>query len=114
MEKISQKHFTDERSLFSSKELEVEGCTFSNGESPLKESTDIVVNKCTFEWKYPLWYCHKVIVKDSELKLTGRSGIWYTEDIEMSKTKVDAPKTFRRSKNIKITETKFSKADENY
>ena len=112
MEKITQKHFNDERSLFASKELEVEECTFSDGESPLKESSDIVVNKCTFQWKYPLWYCHKVVVKDTELKLTARSGIWYTEDIEMSKTKVIAPKTFRRSNKIKLSEVKFLNADE--
>ena len=112
MEKITQKHFSDERSLFSSKELEVEKCRFSQGESPLKESRDIVVNKCTFEWKYPLWYCRKVVVKDTEFKETARSGIWYTEDIEMSKTKVFAPKTFRRSNKIKISETNFLNAEE--
>lgn len=112
MEKVSQKHFCEERALFSSKELEVEECSFSDGESPLKESHDIVVNKCSFEWKYPLWYCKKVIVKETEFQLTARSGIWYTEDIEMSKTKVIAPKTFRRSKNIKIEETKFLTAKE--
>ena len=112
MEKITQKHFNDERSLFSSKELEVEECVFSDGESPLKESSDIIVNKCTFEWKYPLWYCKKVVVKDSEWKQTARSGIWYTEDISMSKTKVIAPKTFRRSKKVKIEETTFPNAEE--
>ena len=112
MEKITQKHFNNERSLFSSKELEVEECSFSDGESPLKESSDIVVNKCTFEWKYPLWYCHKVVVKDSEIKFTARSGIWYTEDLEMSKTKVIAPKTFRRSDNLKISEVNFPNASE--
>ena len=112
MEKISNKHFNDERSLFSSQELEVEKCTFSDGESPLKESRDILVNHCTFQWKYPLWYCHKVVVKDSDIQFTARSGIWYTEDIEMSKTKVDAPKTFRRAKKIRISETNFPHADE--
>ena len=112
MEKITQKHFNDERSLFTSKELEVEECVFSDGESPLKESCDIVVNKCTFEWKYPLWYCQKVVVNETEFKVTARSGIWYTSDLEMKKCKMNAPKTFRRSNNIKIEETKFPKADE--
>lgn len=112
MEKISKQHFSDERSLFSSKELEVEECTFSDGESPLKESSDIIVNNSTFEWKYPLWYCTNVVVKDSLWKPTARSGIWYTNNIEMSKTQIDAPKTFRRSNKIRITETKFSDAKE--
>ena len=112
MKKILKKHFNEERSLFCSKELELEECVFTDGESPLKESSDLIVNKCSFEWKYPLWYCHRVVVKDSEFKLTGRSGVWYTEDIEMSKTNVIAPKTFRKSSKIKLSEVKFSNASE--
>ena len=112
MEKISQKHFKEERSLFSSKELEIEECTFSDGESPLKESRDLLLNKCTFEWKYPLWYCHKVAVKDSTFKETARSGIWYTEDINMSKSIIYAPKEFRRASKVILSEVKFLKADE--
>ena len=56
MEKYSKQHFNEERALFSSRDILVEECEFSEGESPLKESRDIEVDKCVFHWKYPLWY----------------------------------------------------------
>lgn len=31
-----------------------------------------------------------------------RSGIWYTENIDISNTIIEAPKTFRRAKGIKL------------
>ena len=37
--------FTDERSLFGSRDLDLNGCVFENGESPLKESRDIRVTE---------------------------------------------------------------------
>ena len=112
MEKIYQKHFNDERSLFSTKDASIEECTFSDGESPLKESSDIQAIDCTFEWKYPLWYTTNVVLKDSELKFTARSGLWYVDNIEVSKTLIDAPKAFRYSKHIVLSETHFNHADE--
>ena len=107
MEKITNQHYSDERSLFASQDLIIEECTFKNGESPLKESRNIEVHKSTFYWKYPLWYCKDVLLKNSRLEETARSGIWYTENIEVSKTLILAPKTFRDSKHIILSEVDF-------
>ena len=107
MKKIEQQHFNDERSLFASEDLFIEGCSFSDGESPLKESKNIVVENCSFSWRYPLWYCKNVKLKDSKLEETARSGIWYTENIEVSKTVIAAPKTFRKAKHITLSEVTF-------
>ena len=112
MEKIEQKHFSEERALFSSKDLYLEDCTFSDGESPLKESQDIELYNCVFSWKYPLWYCQNVIIKECELMETARSGIWYTNNINVSRTTINAPKIFRYSKKIVLSEVQFNKGDE--
>ncbi len=112
MEKIENKVFKEERALFSTKEATIEGCKFNDGESPLKESSDLEVNNCVFAWKYPLWYCKNVVLKDSELKETARSGIWYTENIEVSKCLINAPKIFRYSKNITLSEVDFTRGEE--
>ena len=112
MEKITQQHFNEERSLFASKDLYLEECSFSDGESPLKESQDLELKNCSFAWKYPLWYCKNVKMEDSELEETARSGIWYTDNIEVSKTTIDAPKTFRKSNKIKISECHLKNAKE--
>ena len=112
MENISNKKFNEERALFSTKGAQIENCEFVSGESPLKESGDLEIKNCSFSWKYPLWYCQKVKVEESEFKFTGRSGIWYTDDIEVSKTTFDSQKMFRYSTNIRISEVHFNHGDE--
>ena len=107
---ISNKVFEGERSLFSSTNLIIDNCIFQNGESPLKESKDLCINGSTFKWKYPLWYCNNVVVKDSTLEVTARSGIWYTHNITISDTLIEAPKTFRRSSFITLNNVKMPNA----
>ena len=96
--------FTGERALFASSDLEIYDSIFADGESPLKESRNLYLRGCSFKWKYPLWYCKDVTVADSTLLETARSGIWYTENITMTSCLIEAPKTFRRSRGITLTD----------
>ena len=102
MEKYLKQKYTEERALFSLRDSSIEECEFSEGESPLKESRDITVDKSTFKWKYPLWYCKNVKVTQTTFEETARSGIWYTENISLENCNILAPKTFRNSKKIVI------------
>lgn len=102
MQQIKRQTLTGERALFASKALTVVESVFENGESPLKESENITLAECLFKWKYPLWYCNKVDVRDCTLFGTARAGIWYTTDVTMTNCVIEAPKTFRRSQNIKL------------
>ncbi len=108
MKELKGGKYTGERALFTSKQMKISDAIFEDGESPLKESSDIELYSCTFRWKYPLWYCHDIIAKGSVLEETARSGIWYTHNIEMSSCKIDAPKTFRRSTDIRLRDVDFS------
>lgn len=100
MEIIKQKYLSGERALFKSNNLKIEDSIFADGESPLKESKDIEINETIFKWKYPLWYCNDVKVTNSTLLETARSGIWYTKNISIIDSIIEAPKTFRRAQNI--------------
>ena len=112
MKLIENGEFTGERALFASEKLNIKNSRFFDGESPLKESRDILLSGCTFEWKYPLWYSRVVSVKDSYLSYTARSGIWYTNDISIADTKIDAPKTFRRCEGITLNNVEILNAQE--
>ncbi len=112
MKIIRQKLLTGERALYNSEELEIYDSTFADGESPLKESSRILLDNCIFKWKYPLWYCTKINVKNSTLLETARSGIWYTHGIEITDSVIEAPKTFRRSSDIKLKRVSMPKASE--
>ena len=112
MKEIKNKIFKGERPLFASDGIYVEKCVFEDGESPLKESSNIELNNCTFKWKYPLWYCENVKAENCTLEETARAGIWYSNNIELNNCDIDAPKTFRRCDKVTVSNTVFSKAEE--
>ena len=97
---VKQQLLTGERALFASKDLRIEDSIFDDGESPLKESSNIELVNSSFKWKYPLWYCNNVNVKDCYFFEMGRAGVWYTNDINVEDTIIEAPKNFRRCNRL--------------
>lgn len=112
MKRYEQGLFVGERALFGSREVEIVDSVFADGESPLKESEGVRLENSIFKWKYPLWYCKNVFVEGCTLLDTARSGIWYTENIEMVGCTIDAPKTFRRSRGISLSDCTLPRAQE--
>lgn len=104
--------YTGERALFMLTNAYIEEAKFCDGESPLKESLNLELVKCSFDWKYPIWYAKNIVVKDSYLSFTARSGIWYTDNISMERCIIDAPKTFRKASRITLTSCSLEHADE--
>ena len=112
MKEFKQGVFTGERACYNIKDTKFIDSTFEDGESPLKETNNIELYNCIFKWKYCLWYSKNIKVFNTTWLDTARSGIWYTENIEIKDSLIDAPKQFRRSKNIKIENTLIPHADE--
>lgn len=114
MKEITQEFYTGERSLFQGKDLIIRDTVFGDGESPLKESNHIELYNSMFKWKYPLWYSRHIRLEDCTLFEMARAGIWYTEDLEMTNTIVEAPKNFRRAKNVRLRQVDFPNASETF
>ena len=112
MKEINQQYLTGERAMFQARDCHITYCTFAEGESPLKESSDLLIDNTLFKWKYPLWYCRNVEVKDSTLFEMARAGIWYTDNISVTDTIIEAPKNFRRAKGIKLINVELPNAAE--
>ena len=112
MDIVTGGEFKGERALFAANGLDIREARFFDGESPLKEGCDLFINSCSFEWKYPIWYCDGVYVRDTYFSPTARSGIWYTKNISMYGCKIDAPKTFRRCENITLSDVTVLNAQE--
>lgn len=111
MERIKQQYFSGERALFGAKDLEIVDSVFDDGESPLKEAENITAEGCLFRWKYPFWYCRHIHIKNSTLFEMARAGIWYTDDVTIEDTMIEAPKELRRCdgvvlKNVSIPDAK--------
>ncbi len=109
---IKQKTLTGERALFQAKDLQIENCVFMDGESPLKESSDITLVGSLFRWKYPLWYSKNIVAKDCTWFEMARAGVWYTDNISVENAVIEAPKNFRRCHGVALKDVSFSNAAE--
>lgn len=112
MKEVEQQFLSGERALFQARDCRISYCTFADGESPLKESRNLEIDNTLFKWKYPLWYSKNVVMKDSTMFEMARAGIWYTENISIEDTIIEAPKTFRRTKGIKLRNVDMPNAGE--
>ena len=112
MRKEVKQVYVGERALFASHDLHLIEATFLDGESPLKESSNLLLDDSAFRWKYPLWYCHDVVLNRCALSDTARAGIWYTHNITLNDCAIDAPKTFRRSSGITLNNVTVPNAAE--
>lgn len=103
MKTVENEIFDMERALYGSKELLVKNCSFdgpADGESALKESRDIRVERCFFNLRYPFWHNDKLIIENSELTDLCRAALWYSNHIEIKKTKLYGIKALRECSDV--------------
>ena len=112
MVEINREFLTGERALFCAHDLIIKDTIFDDGESPLKESGNIELYGCMFKWKYPLWYSHDIKVNDCTWFEMGRAGVWYTDRISVENSAIEAPKNFRRCKELTLKNVSFPNAAE--
>ena len=112
MKEIRQEFLTGERALFQGENLRIVDTIFDDGESPLKESRNIEQIGSMFKWKYPLWYSKDITLKNCSIFEMGRAGIWYTDRISVEDTVIEAPKNFRRCRDVKLRNVNFVNAAE--
>ena len=107
-----QAYLTGERALFQGKDLLITDTVFADGESPLKESRNIDLVGCMFKWKYPLWYSENITAKNCTWFEMGRAGVWYTKHITVEDSAIEAPKNFRRCRDVTLKNVSFPNAAE--
>ena len=103
---------TGERALFQGENLKIYDTIFMDGESPLKESTDVELFGSSFKWKYPLWYAKNITAKNCTWFEMGRAGVWYCDNITVENSAIEAPKNFRRCHDVKLKNVSFPNAAE--
>ena len=112
MKEINNGYFTGERPLFNSEDIKINNTIFGEGESPLKESDNIELNNSSFQWKYPLWYCKDVVANNCSWAEMARAGVWYTDNLLIKDTLIEAPKNFRRCNRLGLKNVEFVNAEE--
>lgn len=110
MEIIKDKEFGGERPLFATHDLKLENVTIHAGESALKECSNIEAIDCRFEGKYPFWHVDGFIIRNCLFTEGARAALWYSKNLEMSDTLVEAPKMFRELRNMRVERVKIPNA----
>ncbi|MCH5182006.1 MAG: DUF3737 family protein [Prevotellaceae bacterium] len=114
MQTIKNQTFGGERPLFESHDLRLEEVTILEGESALKECSNIEAIKCRFEGNYPLWHVHGFKVIGCHFAVGGRSALWYSDQLLMKDTVIEAPKMFREMQDLELENVVIHDADETF
>lgn len=109
---IENTEFEGERPLFASHDIRLENVTIHAGESALKECTGIVAVDCRFEGKYPFWHVDGFRIEKCLFTEGARAALWYSRNLTMTDTRVEAPKMFREMDGIKLDNVEIPNAGE--
>lgn len=112
MKLIKDTEFGGERPLFGNHDVRMENVTIHAGESAIKECSNIEADHCRFEGKYPFWHVDGFVVKDCLFTEGARAALWYSRNLLMTDTLVEAPKMFREMRNMKLRNVRIPNASE--
>ena len=102
LREVKGAEFGGERALVATHNLRLVDTVFHPGESALKCCSQIDAERCRFDGKYPFWHVDGFRVTDCEFTPGARAALWYSKNLEMTDTRVDAPKMFREMENLSL------------
>ena len=111
---IENLSFDEERALYGTHGLTVKHCSFdgpADGESAFKECGDIRTEHCFFNLRYPFWHDDGLVIKDSEMTEKCRAALWYSENIDISGTRMHGIKALRECRKIRISDSDILSAE---
>lgn len=103
--KFINEKFDEERALYGINEALIDSCSFSgplDGESPLKECSNIDVQNCYFELRYPLWHNANIIISKCELTNLCRAALWYCKNVSIDNSFLHGIKALRECEYVQI------------
>ena len=104
----------EERALYGITHASVQGCTFdgpSDGESALKEASDIHVRNCEFRLRYPFWHVKGGRVESCTLTDTCRAALWYASDMVIENAALGGIKALRECEHMTLAHCTVESAE---
>lgn len=99
-----------ERALYGIKDTKIVKCTFegpADGESALKETSDIEAEDCDFRLRYPLWHSHNAKISDCRFSDTSRAAVWYCNNFTADNCDFYGIKVLRECVGVHIGNSRF-------
>jgi hypothetical protein len=104
----------EERALYGIRSATVRRCLFdgpADGESALKEASDITVMNCDFRLRYPFWHVRGGRVAGCTLTDTCRAALWYAADMAIENTALGGIKALRECDGMTLTGCEIDSAE---
>ncbi|MBR5402019.1 MAG: DUF3737 family protein [Treponema sp.] len=111
MEEYKNKTYDEERALYAVKNVVVENCRFdgpADGESALKESSDITVRGCYMNLRYPFWHVTNAHISNCELTPNCRAALWYDKNVVIENCKMNGIKALRECSDVVLKSSTVS------
>ena len=108
MNLIENKTIDEERALYGSSDITVRACRFdgpADGESALKECSNVTVEDSYFNLRYPFWHVHGLNITSCEMTDKCRAALWYSDNIKISDTKLHGIKALRECTDAEIVDS---------
>lgn len=110
---INETH-DEERAFYGINNARLENCTFegnADGESALKETSDLEIINCSFLLRYPLWHTDRAIIDGCKMTETCRAALWYDTDINIKNSEMGGIKALRECQNISLENCKINSTE---
>lgn len=98
----------EERALYAVSDALVKNCKFdgpADGESALKETSNIQVQNCFMNLRYPFWHVTNGSVSDTKLTENCRAAFWYDKNLEITDSKMMGIKAIRECEAVSLKNT---------
>lgn len=110
MKKYINENFPNERDLYGVNEVYLKNCSFDgveDGESALKEATNVTCESCYMNLRYPLWHDKNVVLSGVTMTDKCRAALWYCENVKITKSKLLGIKALRECFDVTITDSEI-------
>lgn len=112
MKLIENTFFEGERPCFAAHDTRLDRVKFYPGESAIKHSKNVEAYQCEFMGKYPFWHVENALIEDCLFTVYARAAIWYSRNLRMRNTRVEAPKMFREMDGLFLENVQLPNAEE--
>ncbi len=104
----------EERAFYGINNAQLINCTFegpADGESALKETSNLNIEKCNFLLRYPLWHTDEAVISECLMTETCRAALWYDTNIKIKNSELGGIKALRECKDIELSDCKINSTE---
>lgn len=105
MKTIKKQTYDEERALYGARNIHLLDCSFTgpaDGESAVKEASDVIAERCSFNLRYPFWHVHRLDIRECHMTEGCRAALWYSDHVAITDSRLHGIKAFRECRDVTV------------